>query len=367
VTDLRIGVLGAARIAPLAIVKPARRVDGVVVSAIAARDPDRARRFADKHDIAHVHQSYDAVIDDPDVDAVYIPLPNGLHAEWTLRAIAAGKHVLCEKPFTSNAAEAEQVADAADDSDVVVMEAFHYRYHALAHRMHALVSEGKLGEIRSVRTTLCFPLPKFSDIRYDYALGGGASMDCCYPVHALRLLGPGEPTVVSATAKLLGRSGGTIDRAMTARFEFPGGATGRTDASMWSRRVLSIRAEVHGTRGSLRALNYVAPQIYNRLRVTIDGRTTRERVHGEPSYDAQLRAFVAAVRDGSPFRTTARDAVVTMRLIDDIYRAAGLPLRGSSADADAHDLPAVRAGTEAGRRRDRAVGDVDGVTPGRES
>jgi len=169
---------------------------------------------------------------------------------------------------------------------------------------------------------------KFSDIRYDYALGGGASMDCCYPVHALRLLGPGEPKVVSAAAKVLGRSGGRIDRAMTAEFEFAGGATGRTDASMWSRRVLSIRAEVHGARGSLRALNYVAPQIYNRLRVTVDGHTTRERVRGEPSYVAQLRAFVAAVREGTELPTTARDAVVTMRLIDDIYRAAGLPIRG---------------------------------------
>src|SRR5205823_14173805 len=131
VTDLRFGVLGAARIAPLAIVKPARQVDGVVVSAIAARDPERAKEFASKHGIPKVHTSYDALVDDPDIDAVYIPLPNGLHAQWTLRAIAAGKHVLCEKPFTANAAEAEQVADAAEASDVVVMEAFHYRYHPL--------------------------------------------------------------------------------------------------------------------------------------------------------------------------------------------------------------------------------------------
>jgi hypothetical protein len=166
-----VGVLGAARIAPLAIVRPARRIPGVTVSAIAARDPQRARAFADKHGVARVHATYADLIDDPDIDAVYIPLPNALHAEWTLRAIAAGKHVLCEKPFTANAAEAHEVADAADASDVVVMEAFHYRYHSLAQRMHALVAGGALGEIRSVRTSLCFPLPKFSDIRYDYAPG----------------------------------------------------------------------------------------------------------------------------------------------------------------------------------------------------
>jgi len=330
---LRIGILGAARIAPAALLKPARRVGGVSVSAIAARDPQRAQKFASKHGIARVHTSYDELIADPDVEAVYIPLPNGLHAEWTLRALAAGKHVLCEKPFTANAAEAERVADAAESSALVVMEAFHYRYHSLAERMRTIAHDGTLGEITSVRTSLCFPLPVFSDIRYNYSLAGGASMDCCYPVHALRLLGPGEPTVVSASAKVLKRSAGRIDRAMTAHFSFPGGATGRTDASMWSHRLLRIHAEVVGTRGRMRVLNYVAPQLYNRLTVTVDGRTTRERVRGEPTYDAQLRAFVAAVREGTPFPTTPRDAVVTMRLLDDIYRAAGLPLRGEAAQA----------------------------------
>lgn len=325
--DLRFGVIGAARIAPLALLKPAQRVPGATVAAIAARDRSRAEKFAAKHGIARVHASYDDVINDPDIDAIYNPLPNGLHAEWTLKAIAAGKHVLCEKPFTANAAEAEQVADAAETSDVVVMEAFHYRYHELAQRVRGLVQDGSLGEITSVRAWLCFPLPMFSDIRYNYALAGGASMDCCYPVHALRTFGPGEPTVVSATAKRL--RGGPIDRAMTAHFRYDNGAVGRTDASMWSSRLLRIAVHIDGSRGKVRALNFVAPQIYNRLRVTVDGKTTRGRVKGEPSYDAQLRAFLAAVRDGTPFPTTPRDAVVTMRLIDDIYRAAGLPLRGT--------------------------------------
>ena len=103
-----------------------------------------------------------------------------------------------------------------------------------------------------MRTSLCFPLPVFSDIRYNYSLAGGASMDCCYPVHALRLLGPGEPTVVSASAKVLRRSAGRIDRAMTAHFSFPGGATGRTDASMWSHRLLRIAAQVGAPRPDAR-------------------------------------------------------------------------------------------------------------------
>ena len=327
--DLRVGVLGAARIAPLAIVKPAQVVDGVAVTAIAARDPSRARAFAHMHDIPRVHTSYDDLVADPEIDAVYIPLPNGLHAEWTLKAIAAGKHVLCEKPFTSNAAEAEHVADVAEASDVVVMEAFHYRYHELAKRMQAITHDGTIGDVQSVRTWLCFPLPKFSDIRYNWSLAGGASMDCCYPVHAMRLLGPGEPEVVSASAKLLGSSEGRIDRAMTTHFRFANGAVGRSEASMWSHRLLRVAAHVEGTRGRMKVLNFVAPQIYNSLKVTVDGKTTRERVRGDASYVAQLKAFVAAVRDGTPFPTTPRDAVTTMRLIDDIYRAAGMPLRGT--------------------------------------
>ena len=326
--DLRIGVIGAARIAPMALIRPAGRVPGATVTAIAARDRGRAEAFAAKHGIERVHSSYDEVINDPEIDAIYNPLPNGLHAEWTLKAIAAGKHVLCEKPFTANAAEAEEVADAAEKSGLIVMEAFHYRYHELTQRIRRVVYDESFGDITSVRAWLCFPLPKFSDIRYNFDLAGGASMDCVYPVHALRTFGPGEPTVVSATAKRL--KGGPVDRAMTAHFRYDNGAVGRSVASMWSSNLLRISVHVDGTRGKVRALNFVAPQIYNRLRVTVEGKTTRERVKGEPSYDMQLRAFLAAVAEDRPFPTTPRDAVVTMRLIDDIYRAAGLPLRGGA-------------------------------------
>ena len=139
---LRIGTLGAARITSSALIKPARQIPEVTVAAVAARDPERARRFAAKHRIRRVHASYQALIDDPAIDAIYNPLPNSLHAQWTLRAIEAGKHVLCEKPFTANAAEAAEVAAAAAASGLVVMEAFHYRYHPLARRMQEVVGGG---------------------------------------------------------------------------------------------------------------------------------------------------------------------------------------------------------------------------------
>jgi predicted dehydrogenase len=323
--DLRIGVLGAARIAPMALVKPARLVRGVTVAAVAARDPSRAAAFARKHKVPIVHSSYDDLLADPSIEAIYNPLPNALHAEWTLKALAAGKHVLCEKPFTSNESEAREVSAAPARSGLVVMEAFHYRYHALASKMQTIARNGQLGEIRSVQTQMCFPLPKFSDIRYSYPLGGGTTMDCCYAVHALRLVGPGEPTVVSAKARL---HGADIDRAMEVTYAFPGGAVGHSIASMWSHRLLRFSVRVTGSRGEMRVANFIAPQYWNRLSVSIDGVKTHERVRGEASYTAQLRAFVAAVRDGGPVLTPPEDAVITMRLIDDIYRAAGLPIRG---------------------------------------
>src|SRR3954470_6462364 len=138
---MRIGVLGAARIAPLALLRPAARVDGVEVAAIAARDHARAAAMATKFGVPKAYGSYAEVLDDPDIDAVYVPLPNGLHAEWTTRAIEAGKHVLCEKPFTANATEAEAVAESAAGSGRVVMEAFHYRYHPMARRIEQLLHE----------------------------------------------------------------------------------------------------------------------------------------------------------------------------------------------------------------------------------
>jgi predicted dehydrogenase len=334
VDRLRIGTLGAARITPAALIKPARQVPGVTVTAVAARDQQRARRFADKHRIRMVHPCYEALIEDPAVDAIYNPLPNSLHAQWTLRAIEAGKHVLCEKPFTANAAEAAAVAAAAKASGLVVMEAFHYRYHPLAQRMQEVVlgqtadaGEGELGPLRYLEASLCFPLPRFSDIRYSYDLAGGATMHAgCYAINWLRMLGPGEPEVVAAGAKLQSPD---VDRAMSASFRFAGGVLGRMTASMWSAQLLRLDAKAVGDRGVMRVFNWGSPQPYNRLTVTADGYTRRERVSGESSYTYQLRAFAAAVLHGEPVLTTPEDAVANMTVIDSVYQAAGLPVRGS--------------------------------------
>jgi predicted dehydrogenase len=325
---LRIGVLGAARIAPSALIKPAKDNADVVVTAVAARDGSRARAFAAKNGIAHVHESYEALLADPDIDAVYNPLPNGLHGKWTRAALDAGKHVLCEKPFTANADEAREIADLAAKSDRVVMEAFHYRYHPMTLRTEQIIASGVIGKLQRVEAALCFPLPKFSDIRYNYPLAGGALMDAgCYAVHIVRTFGGSTPEVVSAQAKLRDPQ---IDRAMTAELRFAAGHTGRVRCSMWSARLLEISARVVGDRGELKLFNPVTPQFVNRLSIrSPDGRRV-ERFPHRPSYAYQLDAFAAAVLRGEPVKTTPEDAIENMTVIDGIYRAAGLPLRQPS-------------------------------------
>src|SRR5258707_5144235 len=197
-SPIRIGVLGAAAIVPSALTNPARNVPEVQVTAIAARDPQRADKFARKHHIPRVHKTYTDLLADPDIDAIYNPLPNGLHAEWTIKALRAGKHVLCEKPFASNAKEAMEMASAAKETGKVLSEAFAYRTHPLTTRMKQVV-ENELGRIQSIEARFRFLLTNFSNVRYRYDLAGGALMDAgCYPVSLVRYLMGAEPKVVSA-------------------------------------------------------------------------------------------------------------------------------------------------------------------------
>lgn len=322
-SPLRIGVLGAARIAPMALIRPARAVPEATVAAVAARDPARARAFAQKHGIPRVHESYEALLADPEVDAIYNPLPNSLHAVWTIRALEAGKHVICEKPFAANAAEAETMAAAATRTGHVLMEAFHYRYHPLFARLLAILDSGEIGESRHLEAHFCIPLILPGDIRYRRDLAGGALMDTgCYTVSLLRHLARAEPEVVRARARW---TRGGVDRFMEAHLRFPGGPTARLTCALLSSWPLRLTARVEGSAGAFAALNPIAPQIFHRLRVTTVTGARTERVPGPASYVAQLSAFVAAVRDGATVPTDATDAVLNMRTIDRIYAAAGRP------------------------------------------
>ncbi len=327
---LRVGVLGAARINELSIIEPARET-GTRLVAVAARDRDRAEAYARAHGIERVLDGYADVLADPEVEAVYNPLPNALHAPWNEAALRAGKHVLTEKPFASNAAEAERVRRLADESGLVLFEGFHYLYHPVFERLLEVVGDGTLGELTGFRATMEMPAPAPDDLRWSWDLAGGSLMDMgCYCVHAIRMVAArlgGTPRLVSATAvERAGLPG--IDERMEMTLTLPGGATATGVASMDAPWELSMTAT--GTRGSAHIPNFIRVHEDDRLVLTTASGGEREEHHGTTStYTYQLRAFAAAVREGRPYQTTPADSVATMELIDAVYRAAGLPPRGT--------------------------------------
>jgi len=326
VSNVRFGVLGAAAIAPNALMEPARRVARADVVAVAARDRDRARSFADKWSIATVHDDYASLLADEQVDAVYNPLPNSLHAEWTIAALQAGKHVLCEKPLTSNEAQAREVAAVADSSGRVLMEAFHYRYHPMMQRAVEVVQSGEIGRLRRAEAWMQVPLFKRRDIRFELDLGGGAVMDLgCYSIHQLRSLTGTEPSVASARARE--RSPG-VDRWLRADLVFPDDVHGRITVSLYGARLLRIGFRVVGDDGELRVVNPAGPHLAHRFTVSHrDGTKRRETFPKVATYDYQLDAFCDAVLDGASVLTGPSDSIANMAVIDAVYEAAGLPLR----------------------------------------
>jgi len=324
-SSARIGILGASSFAPTTLINPARGNDEVVVAAVGARDMSSAQAFAAKHGIARAHGSYEALIDDPDLDAVYVLLPTSMHGRWTRIALDAGKHVLCEKPFTANADEAREIAELAANSDRVVMEAIQFRHHPLTLRVQEIIASGELGKLERVDIELCVMLTNFSGNCYNYAFAGGATMDAgSYVVNMARTFGGSTPEVVSARAKLRDPQ---VDRAMTAELRYADGHTGRIRCALWSSRLFRATAKVVGDRGELRWLSPAAPHLFPRLSIRSAGRKRVERFPKRATYAYQLDAFTAAVLRGEPVRTTPEDAVENMTVIDAIYRAADLPIR----------------------------------------
>ena len=326
-SPIRIGVLGAAAIVPEALTRPARTVPEAQIVAIAARDPKRAAAFARKHNIPRIHQTYNDLLNDPNIDAIYNPLPNSLHAEWTIRALKAGKHVLCEKPFASNAQEAEEMARAARETGLVLSEAFAYRYHPLTARVKEIITSGNLGTIRHIEAQFCFLLPAPNNIRFKYELAGGALMDCgCYPVSLIRFLAEAEPAVERAEARLFAPQ---VDHKMSADLSFADGRTAYLVCDMLSPKLFRSILKVEGDSGKLRVINPYHPHWFNWL--TVSGRSSKysERMKRENVYTLQLRAFIKAIRGEMKLNTNPADAIGNMRVIDAIYEKAGLKQRGT--------------------------------------
>jgi predicted dehydrogenase len=327
--SLRIGILGAARICGLSIVEPAH-ILGHRLVAVAARSPERAAAFAQEHRVERVVATYDDLINDPEIDVVYNPLPNGLHGRWNIAAARAGKHVLAEKPSAANAAEARAVKDAVEAAGVVFMEAFHYPYHPLFERISALLEEGFVGEIEHIEALLRMPAPPDSDPRWDLSLAGGSTMDLgCYSLSCLRLLGRyagGSPTVAAARAdERPGHPG--VDERLLVDVAYPSGAIGNGGSDM-DFEGRDFHLTIRGTEGELHAPSFAVPSEDDRLFLRpADGPETVEHLGLRSSYVSQLEVFADAVLRGGPVLTDAAWSVGNMEMIDTAYDMAGLAPR----------------------------------------
>ncbi len=320
---VRIGLLGASRISVGAIIEPARVFDDAVVHAVAARDPARAKVFAEQHGIRRVYDDYASLIESPEIDLVYNGLPPAGHKSWTILALKAGKSVLCEKPFAMNSAEAEAMVVAASDTGNHLIEAFHYRFHPFFERVLEIVESGELGDIVEAHAHFNVPIAYTpTELRFRPELGGGALMDLgVYPLHWLRTLFSGNPTV-SRAHSVTNDTG--VDVTTNGVLVFRNGleATFSTSMDTALPDILDAGIRLLGSKGEMQADNPLAPQVGNRLTVT--GASKPWIFEGESTYYYQLQHTLAVLRGDAEPLTGGQDAIDTMRLVDEVKRVASI-------------------------------------------
>lgn len=329
---IRIGILGAARIAPRGIVTPANETLGAEVVAVAARDLERARKFAAQHSIPMAFGSYAELVVRDDIDLVYCALPPSAHLEWCSAALENGKHVLVEKPFASNARDAEQMVAAARKAGRHLIEGFHYRFHPLFERALEHVRAGAIGRVRHIDAVFNANLPDTpGELRYIEALGGGALMDLgCYCLHWIRSVAGDEPEITSARARC-GTPG--VDLDIEAEMAFTSGPTATLRCSMQPQdKTLYRRLRVRGDLGVLEIENPVTPHSGATLSIEAPNAPMPQIVSGgDTTFHYQLRHVLEVIEGRAAPLTGGDDAIGNMRAIDAIYRAAGLHPRGLSS------------------------------------
>ncbi len=293
------------------------RSKSATVFAVASRDLARARDAATQFNIARAYGSYDELFADPEVDAIYNPLPNSLHHRWTLRAAEAGKHVLCEKPIALDAAEARDMVQTCSHAGVLLQEAFMYRFHPQVDELQRLVQDGAIGKPWLVRSAFTFTVTRPVDIRLNAALGGGGLMDVgCYCINISRLL-LGEPATVWASAQYEH----DVDVLLAGMLQFPGAAIALFDCGL--RAPIRQFCEVVGLEGTITLSRPFLP-MEDPVTILLRRGEREDRVDlpGANHYSRMIDAFGECVRTGKPPRFPASDAVSNMQVIDALRRSA---------------------------------------------
>jgi xylose dehydrogenase (NAD/NADP) len=286
--------------------------------AVGSRDLGRAQAFASEHGLGRAHGSYEELLADPEVDAIYNPLPNSLHVEWSIKALEAGKHVLCEKPMSRHAGEVERAFDVAEREGLVLEEAFMWRHHPQLVRARELLAAGDVGELRVIRAAFAFNAPDPDDIRLQADLDGGGLMDVgCYCVSGCRALAGAEP--IRAYAEYVPGGNGGVDVALAATLRFPGDVIAHFDCGL--SYLGGDHLEAVGSHGTL----FLDDPWHGREAVIELRRNgTVERIEAGPanSYALELADFEAAVRGEHPALLTRADAVAQARAIEALYTSA---------------------------------------------
>jgi predicted dehydrogenase len=325
-TNLRWGILSTADIGRRKVIPGILKADRCEVVAIGSRDAGQARQVADELGIPAAHGSYEALLADPNVDVVYIPLPNHLHAEWTIAAARAGKHVLCEKPLAMNATEAERMLEVCAAEGVRLMEAFMYRLHPSWEEVRRLVASGRIGRLAAVQSWFSYANDDPANIRNKLDVGGGALYDIgCYTINLSRMLFGAEP--VGVRASVVREAGSGVDVLTSAILEFE---TGTATFTVSTRIEPDQRVHVYGTDGRITVeipFN-IPPDRPTRIFVTAGGdppvapETETITFETADPYTVQAARFAAAILDGTPTPTQPEDALANMRVIDRVFAAA---------------------------------------------
>ena len=332
---LRWGILSTAKIAVQKVIPGILKAQGCELVAIASRDRERAREVAKAHGIPRAHDSYDALLADEGVDAVYNPLPNHLHAEWTIAAAEAGKHVLCEKPLATTVADAERMVEACSRAGVHLMEAFMYRQHPTWVAVRDLIARGRIGRVLAVQSWFSFFNDDPSNIRNVLEYGGGALFDIgCYCINLSRMLFGGEPTRIEGAVVRDPASG--VDILSSGLLEF---GAGQATFTCSTRAEPDQRVHIHGSDGRIVIpipFN-IPPHIPTRVLVTAGG-DPPVAPHTEilefpitDPYTAEFEAFTSSVLDGRPVPVPPEDAVANLRVIERIFEAGERALIGGGA------------------------------------
>lgn len=316
---LRWGILGCARITRRGLVPGIARSSGSRLVALASRDGATARAWAEEFQVPRSYDSYEAVIADPEVQAVYIPLPNELHKAWVEKAADAGKHVLCEKPLALDEDEAEAMAAHCRDRGVLLMEAFMWRHQPRTAAILDLIREGAIGELRLIRSSFSFSIDP-GDWRLDATRGGGALWDVgCYGVNTARLFAGAEPAEIHASAHF--HSGG-VDMSLAATLAFPDGVLAQVDCSF--EQPFRCVYELVGTKGTIEVPDAYLPPERPIAIVRADGDTASRTLtfDGRDQYASMVDSFAASVAAGR-LQAPAEDGFAQMKVLEAILTEAG--------------------------------------------